>query len=281
MNQNIAVTLDIENSKLPSMVADGKDDQPTLAWIRSNVKPFISKIPIEYIVVGNEAIPGPFSQYVAPAIQNIKNKLLEEDIEIKVTTAVSTSVLKATFPPSSGEFKAETRQHMSDVLLTVGNIFFKPVLMVNVYPYNYHAAGIINQDFATFSTQKPVYWDGLNDYWNMLDALLDAFYNAVSREDFYHELRNLSLVVGASGWPSAGNGKFTTPALAATYNQNLMRRLARGTGTPAKSGYPITGFVYALFDENLKPAGPSRHCGLFSTNKTAAYRFLVPRSSRA
>ena len=167
-----------------------------------------------------------------------------------MTTAVSTSVLRDTFPPSNGAFKAETRQHMIDVITTMANLFFKPVLMVNVYPYYYHAAGLIQQDVATFSTDKAFYWDGDIGYWNMLDALFDAFNYAVLKEKLY-DATQLNLVVGASGWPSAGNGNFTTPALAVTYNQNLMRRLAKRNGTPARSEYATTGFVYGLFNENV------------------------------
>jgi hypothetical protein len=41
-------------------------------------------------------------------------------------------------------------------------------------------------------------------------------------------------VVGASSWPSGGNGNFTMPALAAMYNQNFTRRLAKIEETPAR-----------------------------------------------
>ena len=84
MNQNIAVTLDIRNFKLPAL-ADDNDDQEISKWVRYNVKPYIGKIQFEYIVVSDEAIPGPFSEYVAKVIKNLYNKLLEEDLEIKVT----------------------------------------------------------------------------------------------------------------------------------------------------------------------------------------------------
>ncbi|KAE7998470.1 hypothetical protein FH972_003014 [Carpinus fangiana] len=154
---------------------------------------------------GNEAIPGTFGEYVAPAIQNIKNELLEHDVKIKLTTGVSTSVLSATFPPSN-----------------------------------------------------------------------------VTKEGLFKCNAELSLVVGVSGWPSGGNGNFTTPALAVMlmFNHNLMRRLAKIEGTPTRSAYPVTGFVYTMFNENMRPACPCQHFGLFNTNKTPAYRFHVPGFSQ-
>ena len=86
------------------------DDQEIWKWVRNNVKPYIGKIQFEYIVVGNEAIPAlPFSQYVAKVKRNMQIKLLQEtDVNIKLTTAVSTSVLTATILPSNGAFKDET-----------------------------------------------------------------------------------------------------------------------------------------------------------------------------
>ncbi|KAF5473572.1 hypothetical protein F2P56_010174, partial [Juglans regia] len=272
INQNIAVTIGIANEELP-MVADTIIDNAG-TWYNANVRPYISKMPIEYIVIGDDAILSPYSEFVIPAMTNIMQVLRRFDQgSIKVTVAVSTSVLEKTFPPSQGIFKARTRNIMVDILKAIAGYKFSPVLMVNVYPYRYHAAGLILQDFATFTAHKPAIHDGNNDYWNMLDALLDAFVTALTREN----LGSIRLVVGASGWPSAGNGRFTTPALAATYNQNFMRRIVRRQGTPAHPTKPIDGFVYALFNENKKPGGPAdQHFGLLKTDKTPAYSFVVP-----
>jgi hypothetical protein len=81
IDQNIAVTIDIRNFKLPSMAyPEGPDASE---WVNYNIMPFIGKIQIEYIVVGNEAIPGTFGEYVAPAIQDIKNKLLKHNVKVR------------------------------------------------------------------------------------------------------------------------------------------------------------------------------------------------------
>jgi hypothetical protein len=183
IDQNIAVTIDIKNFRLPGMAYNNGRDASD--WINRNVMPYIGKVQIEQIVVGDEAIPGIFGEYVAPAIQNIKNELLEQDVSILLTTAVSTSVLSATFPPSNGAFNDESKQHMTDVIAVMGALYHKPALMVNVFPYDYHAAGLISQDFATFTAKEPIFWDGSNGYWNMLDALLDAFNHALSKAGLF------------------------------------------------------------------------------------------------
>jgi hypothetical protein len=272
--QFMIVSFDIRNDQLP-MIAEG--GEKLQLWYDTYLKPYRDYITIEYIVVGNEAIPGPFGEYVGPAILAIQLLLRDNGLEtITVTTALSTSVLGAAFPPSNGAFKSETSSDTLSAISSLVNWYPRPLLMVNLYPYNYFAAGLIRSDFATFSAHKPVFWgDNHVGYWNMLDALLDAFDSALKKTEFPKEV---NLVVGASGWPSAGNSKiFTRPTLASTYNQNLMRRLARKQGTPGGTGYPIRGFVYALFNENKKPAGPDQYFGLFYSNKTQVYRFSVPQ----
>ncbi|KAB1222573.1 Glucan endo-1,3-beta-glucosidase, acidic isoform PR-Q' [Morella rubra] len=247
VNQNIAVTIGVKNEEIPSLVDrtfDGAD-----VWYRTNLKPYIGQVVFEYIVVGEDAITSPFSDELKDAISNIRRVLARAGQEsIKVTTAVSTSVLGATFPPSNGVFKPELKAKMAEIVEAIRNFTVEPALMVNVFPYNYYAQGIIPQDFATFSKHKAYIWDGKNGYWNMIDALLDAFYSALAKEG----VTNVKLVVGASGWPSAGNGEFTTPTLAAKYNQNFMRRIVRSQGTPARPEQKIDGFVYNLFDDNEK-----------------------------
>ncbi|KAF5473570.1 hypothetical protein F2P56_010172 [Juglans regia] len=275
INQNIAVSIGIGNDELPNI---GTALSSADKWYSTNVKPYISKVAIEYIVVGNEAIPGPYAKWVASAVRNLKQVLFQSDQDsIKVTTAISTSVLGATIPPSKGIFKAETRQMMVEVIQSISERRSAPVLMVHAYPYRYHAAGLIRQDFATFSLHKPYYHDNGKNYWNMLDVLVDAFYSAMAKE--IRSGNQLRLIVGASGWPSAGNGRFTTPALAAIYNQNFMRRVVRRQGTPAQPEKFVDGFIYALFNENKKPGDPAdQHYGLLNTDKTPVYHFVVPQS---
>ncbi|KAB1222571.1 Glucan endo-1,3-beta-glucosidase, basic isoform [Morella rubra] len=226
----------------------------------------------EYIVVGNEAIPDPFSNMVGVAVTNLRLVLKKfAQRSIKVNTAVSIFVLGATFPPSIGVFKLEMKEPMADLLNRIRTFVLEPVVMVK-FPYDYHAQGIIPQDFATFSMDKAYISDGQNGYSNVLDALLGAFYSAMAEEN----VTDVKLVVSASGWPSTGNGGYTTPTLAAKYNKNFMRRIASVQGTPARPGQPVDGFVYNLFNENQKAVGPAQHFGLFYSDTTPAYNFTVP-----
>ncbi|KAF5458753.1 hypothetical protein F2P56_022760 [Juglans regia] len=131
-------------------------------------------------------------------------------------------------------------------------------------------SGIIPKDFAVFGRDKPYFWDSNLGYWNMFDALVDAFYWAISKVG-----DGVYVAVAATGWPSAGNGNFTTSAIAAEYNQNLMEHIVNGNGTLYAPWF-IDGFLYSLYNEDKKPVGPRQHFGLFNPNQTPAYPFSVP-----
>ncbi|KAI9077021.1 hypothetical protein K1719_041005 [Acacia pycnantha] len=68
-----------------------------------------------------------------------------------------------------------------------------------------------------------------------------------------------------------GNGDLTTVSLAATYNQNFVRRIASQRGTPKRPNRFIEGFVFAMFNENRKPAGVEQHFGLFYPDMGPVY----------
>ncbi|CAN6307302.1 unnamed protein product [Urochloa humidicola] len=61
-----------------------------------------------------------------------------------------------------------------------------------------------------------------------------------------------------------------------------MRLVAEGKGTPLKPGVPLRAYVFALFNENLKPGLESeRYYGLFKPDGTPAYElsFKLPRDN--
>lgn len=59
--------------------------------------------------------------------------------------------------------------------------------------------------------------------------------------------------------------------LAPTYNQNLMKHVMSNKGTPKRPNAYIEAFIFAMFNENLKPAGVEQHFGLFYPNKQPVY----------
>ncbi|KAI9077175.1 hypothetical protein K1719_016552 [Acacia pycnantha] len=93
-------------------------------------------------------------------------------------------------------------------------------------------------------------------------------------------IADVDVVVSESGWPSDGNGELTTVSMAATYNQNFVRRIVSQAGTPKRHDLFIEGFVFAMFNANLKPAGVEQHyfnldCSIL-TRDLFIHFFLVP-----
>ncbi|KAB1206342.1 Glucan endo-1,3-beta-glucosidase, acidic isoform PR-Q' [Morella rubra] len=143
VNRNIAVTIGVKNEEITSLLdvlGSGAD-----VWYRTNLMPYIGQVVFEYIVVSENAIKAyRFRDGFQGAITNLMGALSWAGQDsIKVTTAVSTSILGATFPPSNGIFKLELKANMAEVLRRIRNSAVEPVLMVNVFPYSYHAKGII------------------------------------------------------------------------------------------------------------------------------------------
>ncbi|PON55608.1 Glycoside hydrolase [Trema orientale] len=115
-------------------------------------------------------------------------------------------------------------------------------LMINVYPYFEYAADPVNArlDYALFTATSPVIQDGSLSHYNQFDATVDAFVWTMEGEG----MPGVDIVVAESGWPSAGNGVYTTPNLAATYNRNFVRHILSHAGTPKRPGDYIEGFVF-------------------------------------
>ena len=63
-----------------------------------------------------------------------------------------------------------------------------------------------------------------------------------------------------------------TPENAGLYHRNLLRRVSERQGTPAKPSVPIDVYVFALFNENLKPGPASeRNYGLYYPDGSPVY----------
>ena len=133
--------------------------------------------------------------------------------------------------------------------------------MINIYPYFAYASDPINisLDFALFTATSPVIQDGSLSYYSLFDAMVDAFFSGMEKEG----VPRVDIVVSETGWPSACNGAYTTPNLAATYNRNFIRHILMGSGTPKRPGACIEGFVFAMLNEHLKPNGVEENFGLF------------------
>ncbi|XP_027067313.1 probable glucan endo-1,3-beta-glucosidase BG4 [Coffea arabica] len=264
---DIDVTLGVKNEDIPNIAAsvDG-----ARSWFTTNLQPYTNDITFAFVSVGNEAIPGEFADSIAPAMKNLQSVLSDDNLNgVTVTTSVSTAVLGTSFPPSASVFSDDAKGAIVDVLnfLTIKG----SPLMVNVYPYFAYASDPVHvrQDYALFTATDAVVVDGNLTYHNLFDAMVDAVYWAMEKEGVHNH--NVGVAVSESGWPSAGKGNFTTPKLASTYNKHFKQHILSKAGTPKRPGAHIEGFIFAMFNEDLKPAGVEQNWGLFYPNKKPVY----------
>ncbi|PWA61139.1 glucan endo-1,3-beta-glucosidase [Artemisia annua] len=132
-------------------------------------------------------------------------------------------------------------------------------LLLTAYPYFGYASdpSNIQVSYALMNSTETFVKDGSLEYKNMFDAMVDSVYWALEKVG----AGGLDVVVVESGWPSNGNGEYTTPSLAQTYNQNLVRHA--NSGTPKIPGKSVETYLFALFNENQKTPGVEQNFGLF------------------
>ncbi|KAJ9139651.1 hypothetical protein P3X46_030364 [Hevea brasiliensis] len=228
-------------------------DQQTLHAIRGSstelILAYASDVKFRHIAVGNEVHPGDANaKYVLPAMQNVHNAIVAANLQdqIKVSTAIDTTLLGISYPPSNDSFTP---------------------LLANIYPYFSYTNDpqSISLEYALFTEAGIVVTDGQYGYQNLFDALLDSLYSALEKAGS----PNLQIVVSESGWPSEG-GDVATVNNAGTYYRNLINHVKQGT--PKKSGQAVETFLFSMFDENLKEAEIEQHFGLFLPNKQPKYQ---------
>ncbi|XP_030529709.1 glucan endo-1,3-beta-glucosidase-like [Rhodamnia argentea] len=242
-----------------------------LAWIESNVSPFVNDVNIGYITIGNEVIPGAEALYIAQAIDNMLAAISAAGITrtIKVSTVVSMNVLGSSYPPSNGAFSSPTALAMKGIVPLL--VRQGAPLMLNVYPYFTYASDPqhISLEFALFQSKVPAVRDGNLEYYNLFDAMVDAVFVALEKIN----APGLSIAIGETGWPSAGNPPHTTTDNARTYNKNFMDHVLNRTGTPRRPGMAMEAFFFELFNEDEKAGGVEQNFGFFYPNTRPVYPF--------
>ncbi|KAL6853819.1 hypothetical protein ACP4OV_019848 [Aristida adscensionis] len=269
----LGVVLGTLNEDLARLAADAAFAS---SWVKSYVAPFAGAVRFRYVTAGNEVIPGDAAAHVLPAMRNLESALRAAGLAVPVTTAVATSVLGASYPPSQGAFSAAALPAVGPIVSFLASR--ATPLLVNVYPYFAYAAdpSSVPLDYALLSAPAApaAVTDGGVAYSNMFDAIVDAVHAALERAGGG---QGVEVVVSETGWPSGGGAAGATAQNAAAYVNNVVRHVAGGT--PRRPGKAVETFIFAMFNENQKPQGVEQHFGLFEPDMSEVYHVDFTASS--
>ncbi|KAM0070036.1 putative glucan endo-1,3-beta-D-glucosidase [Helianthus debilis subsp. tardiflorus] len=271
-NTGVEFIVGLGNEYLSKMT----DPNNAQAWVKANVQAYLPATKITSIAVGNEVLTfndTSLSGCLLPAMQSVHTALvnLKLDSQVTVTTAHSVAVLQNSYPPSSGAFRPDLKGCISPILDFLSKTC-SPFL-INAYPFFAYKANPkqVSLDFVLFQPNAGI-TDPANNlhYDNMLFAQIDAVYAALNRLGY----NKMPVQISETGWPSKGDDDElgASPENAKKYNGNLLKIISQKKGTPARPNTDLNIFVFAMFNENLKPGPTSeRNYGLFKPDGTPAY----------
>lgn len=281
-NTGIQFTIGLPNQLLPSMRDPGKAQ----SWVQTNVRSYLPHTNITCVTVGNEVLTSNDTvlvQSLLVAMENVQKALMGFGLDkvVGVTTAHSLVILETSYPPSAGRVRKELVDCVSEVLEfheRNGSPF-----LINAYPFFAYKENPkqVPLDFVLFEP-NPGTFDhstGLR-YDNMLFAQIDAVYSALAILGH----KKVPIHISETGWPSKGDEDEAgaTPENARKYNGNLIKVMSQKKGTPMRPDASLNIYVFALFNENLKPGPMSeRNYGLFKPDGTAAYSLTAEGSKRS
>lgn len=281
-NSGIGIVIGAANNDIPSLASD---PNAATQWINTNVLPYYPASNITLITVGNEVLTsadqGLVSQLM-PAIRNVQTALSSVKLggKVKVSTVHSMAVLSQSDPPSSGSFNPALRNTLNQLLAFLKDN--KSPFTVNPYPFFAYQSDPRPETlaFCLFQPNSGRVDSGNGKlYTNMFDAQVDAVHSALSAMSY----EDIEIVVAETGWPSSGDSNEVGPSVenAKAYNGNLITHLRSLVGTPLIPGKSVDTYIFALYDENLKPGpGSERAFGLFKTDLTMSYDIGLAKSSQ-
>ncbi|KAJ9692676.1 hypothetical protein PVL29_011657 [Vitis rotundifolia] len=144
---------------------------------------------------------------------------------------------------------------------------------INAYPFLAYMSDPdhIDLNYALFQSNPGIIDSKTNlHYDNMFDAQVDAAYAALEKAGF----AKMEVIVSETGWASKGDATEAGANVknARTYNYNLRKRLMKKKGTPYRPKIAVKAYIFALFNENLKPGPTSeRNFGLFKADGSISY----------
>ncbi|XP_027355548.1 glucan endo-1,3-beta-glucosidase 7-like [Abrus precatorius] len=280
-NSGIGIVIGAANGDIPSLASDPNS---ATQWVNANVLPYYPASNITLITVGNEVMTSGDQSLISqllPAIQNVQNALNSVSLggKIKVSTVHSMAVLTQSDPPSSGLFDPALQNTLKQLLAFQRDN--KSPFTINPYPFFAYQSDPRSETlaFCLFQPNSGRVDKGNGKlYNNMFDAQVDAVHSALSTMGF----QDIEIVVAETGWPSRGDSNEVGPSIenAKAYNGNLIAHLRSLVGTPLMPGKSVDTYIFALYDEDLKPGpGSERAFGLFKTDLTLAYDIGLDKSS--
>ncbi|XP_074267934.1 glucan endo-1,3-beta-glucosidase-like [Silene latifolia] len=276
-NTNVSLTINIPNSDIVGLTQLSSAQ----SFVDSSIIPHLPGTVIKYVAVGNEVHFSGDNNLIlntVPAMRNLHQVLQSNSLTkgIKVTTPHSLAILPPLMSPSSGRFHPEYEKTFFTPLLQFHRETKSP-FMVNPYPYFGFKPTDLN--FALGNKNKGILDRGTKlRYYSMFDYLLDGVYSAMKRLGY----EDVEINVGETGWPAAGdaNEPFANWDNAVAYNGNLVKRLREGKGTPLMPNKTFETYIFALFNENLKPSTSERNYGLFRPDFSPVYNVGVLKTGQ-
>ena len=115
---DLVVTIGVPNEAIPylALIQEAADK-----WFQDHIVTYIRRgVRFRYLCVENEAFPSVIAPYVQGAMANLRESIRKEGIDyIFVTTAVGSSVLGASYPPSQGQFALGSSSYEQYDLLSI------------------------------------------------------------------------------------------------------------------------------------------------------------------
>ncbi|KAJ6708244.1 GLUCAN ENDO-13-BETA-GLUCOSIDASE BG1-RELATED-RELATED [Salix viminalis] len=271
-NSNVEFVIGLGNEYLQDMT----DPIKAQNWVQQHLQPHITQTKITCITVGNEVFMSNDTQLwsnLLPAMKMVYNTLvnLGLDKQVIVTSAHSFNIIGNSYPPSSGTFRQDLAEYIQAILNFHSQI--NSPFLINAYPFFAYKDNPdhISLEYVLFQPNPGMIDPNTNlHYDNMLFAQVDAVYSAIKAMGH----TDIEVMISETGWPSKGDPDEigSTPENAALYHSNLLNRIQAKQGTPAKPSVPMNIYVFALFNENLKPGPTSeRNYGLFYPDGTPVY----------
>lgn len=150
--------------------------------------------------------------------------------------------------------------------------------MVNPYPYFSYAPKVAN--YALFKRNRGIYDPNTKiTYTNMFDAMMDAVYSAIKAMGY----ADVEIAIAETGWPALGDPNQLACSIdnAVAYNGNLIKHVTSGRGTPLMPNRKFETYIFALFNENLKPGSTAeRNWGLFRPDFSPVYNVGILKNQQ-